>query len=112
MAMLYTPRRSQVVSDIASVRYESRGDVNGHAQHTCCRLHAGAQGNDATVVRYVMPGDSGYVLQQDAVFTLPIQGGGAMDIAAATNLLWMALNSQVMPALLSCISGLTAVFVP
>ena len=46
-------------------------------------------------MRYVMPVDSSYVLQQDAVYTLPIRGGGPIDIAATTSLLWMALNNQV-----------------
>jgi len=58
-------------------------------------LFPGAQGNEATVVRYIMPDGSGYVLQQDAVYTLPIQGGGNIDIAPSTSLLWMTDNNQV-----------------
>ncbi len=57
-------------------------------------MHAGGQGSAATLVRYVMPNDSSYVLQEDAVYTLPITGGGPIDIAAATSLLWMAINRQ------------------
>ena len=46
-------------------------------------------------MRYVMPEDSGFVLQQDAVYTLPIRGGGPIDIAPAASLLWMTNNNQV-----------------
>ena len=66
------------------------------AQHmTCHYLRPGAQGNEGTIVRYVMPADSGYELEQDAVYTLPVRGGGPIDIAESTSLLWMALNHQV-----------------
>ena len=47
------------------------------------------------MARYVMPDDSDYVLQQDAAYTLPVRGGGPIDIAPATLLLWMILNNQV-----------------
>ena len=46
-------------------------------------------------MRYVMPADSGYELEQDAVYTLPVRGGGPIDVAPSTSLLWMALNNEV-----------------
>ena len=42
-----------------------------------------------------MPAGIGYALQQDAVYTLPVRGGGPIDIASSASLLWMALNRQV-----------------
>ena len=42
-----------------------------------------------------MPVDSSYELQQDAEYTLPVRGGGPIDIASSASLLWMALNHQV-----------------
>jgi len=49
------------------------------------------------IERYLMPSDGGYALQLDAVYTLPDQYVGPMDIAPATSLLWMAepLAAQV-----------------
>jgi len=66
---------------------------NPHLKRRC--LPPGAQGNEATVVRYIMPDGGGYDLQQDAVYTLPIQGGGKIDIAPSTSLLWMTDNNKV-----------------
>lgn len=57
--------------------------------------------------RYLMPADSSYALQLDAVYTLPIRGGGPMDIAPATSLLWMATANQVKPLVCSHTSDLS-----
>ena len=60
-----------------------------------CRLHAGGQGSDTTIVRYIMPDDSSFILQQDAVYILDINSPGPMDIAPATSLLWMIVDDKV-----------------
>ena len=69
--------------------------ATGSQHMTRHHLRPGAQGNEATIVRYVMPADSGYELEQDAVYTLPVRGGGHIDIASSASLLWMALNHEV-----------------
>ena len=82
----------------APVRNELYSIAEGHrepAYDALLHLRPGAQGNEGTIVRYVMPADSGYELEQDAVYTLPVRGGGPIDIAESTSLLWMALNHQV-----------------
>ena len=65
------------------------------ALNSLCGSLQGAGGSEATVIRYVMPDDGDYVLEQDAAYTLPIQGSGPIDIAADASVLWMVVDKQV-----------------
>ena len=47
-------------------------------------------------MRYLMPSDGSYALQQDAIYTLPTTDVGPMDIAPATSLLWIAVPARAV----------------
>jgi len=56
-------------------------------------VRAGGGGpSETTIERFVMPDGSDFVLQQDAVYTLPVKTAGPIDIAAATSLLFMVVS--------------------
>ena len=59
--------------------------------------HAGGQGSETTIVRYLMPDDGSFILQQDATYTLSIDNPGPMDITPTSSVLWMAVNDMVRP---------------